>query len=67
MYNQEAEGGMYSRAISTPIVEVSFYYNHIIKVFISMEFLLCNQSVHFHKICSFFLLNSYCLLCWIEF
>ena len=23
-----------------------------------MEFLLCDQSVHFNKICSFFLLNS---------
>ena len=58
MYNQEARGGMYSQAISTPIVEVSCYYNHIIKVFISMEFLLCDQSAHFNKICSFFLLNS---------
>ena len=58
MYNQEARGGMYSQAIRTPIVEVSCYYNHIIKVFISMEFLLCDQSVHFNKICSFFLLNS---------
>ena len=59
MYNQEARGGMYSQAISTPIVEVSCYYNRIIKVFISMEFLLYDQSVHFNKICSFFyLLNS---------
>ena len=58
MYNQEARGGMYSQAISTPIVEVSCYYNHIIKVFISMEFLLCDQSVHFNNICSFFVLNS---------
>ena len=57
---QEARGGMYSQAISTPILEVSCYYNHIIKVFISMEFLLCDQSVHFNKIYSFFfiLLNS---------
>ena len=37
---------MYSQAISTPIVEVPCYYNHIIKVFIPMEFLLCDQSVH---------------------
>ena len=56
MYSQEARDGMYSQAISTPIVEVSCYYNHIIKVFISMEFLLCDQSVHFNKICSFLLL-----------
>ena len=27
MYNQEARGGMYNQAISTPIVEVSCYYN----------------------------------------
>ena len=58
MYNQEARGGMYSQVISTPIVEVSCYYNYIIKVFISMEFLLCDQSVHFNKVCSFFILNS---------
>ena len=44
---------MYSQAIGTLIVELSCYYNHIIKVYISMEFLLCNQSVHFNKICSF--------------
>ena len=56
MYSQEARDGMYSQAINTPIVEVSCYYNHIIKVFISMEFLLCDQSVHFNKICSFLLL-----------
>ena len=68
MYNQEAKGGMYSQAISTPIVEVSCYYNHRIKVFISMEFLLCDQSVHFNKKISFFFIKfSYCLLCWIEF
>ena len=33
--NQEARGGMYSQAISTPIVEVSCYYN---------------QSVYFNEI-----------------
>ena len=56
---QEVECIMYSQAIGTPIVELSCYYNHIIKVYISMEFLLCNQSVHFNKICSFFLSNSF--------
>ena len=47
--NQEVECIMYSQAIGTPIVEVSSYYNHIIKVYILMEFLLCDQSVHFNK------------------
>ena len=56
---QEVECIMYSQAIGTPIVELSCYYNHIIKVYISMEFLLCDQSVHFNKICSFFLSNSF--------
>ena len=76
---QEVECIMYSQAIGTPIVELSCYYNHIIKVYISMEFLLCDQSVHFNKICSFFLSNSFfffflmgikflsCRLCWIKF
>ena len=50
MYSQEARGGMCSQAIGTPIVEVSCYYKHVIKVYISMEFLLCDQSVHFNKI-----------------
>ena len=48
MYNQEARGGMYSQAISTPIVEVSCYYNqsvyfngilcNVIKVYILIKF-----------------------------
>ena len=73
---QEVECIMYSQAIGTPIVELSCYYNHIIKVYISMEFLLCNQSVHFNKICSFsikflffFLIDIKflsCRLCWIK-
>ena len=53
--NQEVECIMYGQAIGTPIIEVSCYYNHIIKVYILMEFLLCDQSVHFNKICSFFI------------
>ena len=67
MYSQEARGGMCSQAIGTPIVEISCYYNHVIKVHISMEFLLCDQSVHFNKICSFFIIFLFCLLCWIKF
>ena len=67
MYSQEARGGMYGQAIGTPIVEVSCYYNHIIKVYISMEFLLCDQSVHFNKTYSFFIKFLSCLLSWIKF
>ena len=58
---------MCSQAIGTPIVEISCYYNHVIKVHISMEFLLCDQSVHFNKICSFFIIFLSCLFCWIKF